>query len=191
MRRVAYCSSEHQSVDWAAHKIECRLSKSIPKGAEAGFERIDTTDNKSPLSKIIFPLRQIGDESLAQEHQHFVTYDNPMDRIKPRGKPSQRAKNIYGPGERFIVVSTMHIVDRPYSVSILLQRKTGMMPDVFVMSPNMQADETDSSVAFDALVNVIKASEEGKAEVAFFWATRRGDCIEIEMVDIPDQSLGW
>ena len=60
------------------------------------------------------------------------------------------------------MVSTMHIVDRPYSVSALLQRKTGMLPDVFVMSPNLQGDETDSSVAFDALVNVIKASEEGK-----------------------------
>ena len=100
---MAYCSSEHQSVDWAAHKIECRLSKSIPKRAGAGFERVDPTDSKSPLSRIIFPLRPTEDDSLTQEHQHFMTYDNPMDRIKPRGKPSQRAKNIYGPGERFIV----------------------------------------------------------------------------------------
>lgn len=58
------------------------------------------------------------------------------------------------------------------------------------------------------MVNIIKQSEQDKvsagsgclwntfdkdlkAEAAYFWATRRGDCIEIDMVDVPDQSLGW
>lgn len=99
---VAYCSSEHQTADWPAHKIECRLSKAIPNGTTSAFERVDNSDPKSAVSKILFPLPH-KDEFFNSDKKTFLNYDNPMDRIKPPRKQSQRAKTIYGPGERFLV----------------------------------------------------------------------------------------
>lgn len=104
----------------------------------------------------------------------------------------------------------MHILDRTCSVSILTQRMTGSIEKHIVMKPNLRmGGDTNDEVVFDALVDIIKVSEPGKvnlfvrllqisqtdtafkSETGFFWCVRRGDCIEIDLVDIPDQSLGW
>lgn len=89
---------------------------------------------------------------------------------------------------------------------------TGEINKYIVMKPNLRVGgATNDEVVFDALVDIIKVSEPGKvgsfffihfsqisqintafkSETGFFWCVRRGDCIEIDLVDIPDQSLGW
>lgn len=103
----AYCSTEHQSADWPAHKIDCRISKTIKKNTDTSFERINPSDSKSPLSTVLLPLRpsrfELFDQNPNPEEKQFCNSDNPMDRIKPPRKSSQCAKTIYGPCERFLV----------------------------------------------------------------------------------------
>ncbi|KAJ7461154.1 hypothetical protein FB451DRAFT_1140655 [Mycena latifolia] len=86
----------------------------------------------------------------------------------------------------------LHFIDRPMSLSILLQKQTGLSGGMMVLGPNGKlAGDVDNSAIFNAVVKIIKRSEKDKAEAAYFWAARKGDCIEIDVVDLPDQSLGW
>ncbi|EED81311.1 predicted protein [Postia placenta Mad-698-R] len=80
-------------------------------------------------------------------------------------------------------ISVIHIIDRPCSMSCFLQRQTGHI--------GKGGLGEDNSVIFDAMVNIIKTSTRDKAEVYYFWAMRRGDCLEIDLQDLPHQSLGW
>ncbi|RDB16410.1 hypothetical protein Hypma_002777 [Hypsizygus marmoreus] len=227
---IAYCSAEHQSADWASHKVECRSSH-VNKQSQAHCE--DPSDPLSRIVKVTLPLQPsmsgIGFGS------GFVNYENPMERVKPPSKSSKRSqcpKTIYAHGERFLVrvrwgghadtmfgvkeeeraslngpfrapdpkfqgildlhMSVLHVVDRPASFGILLQKKTGLVRSTCVVSVgNQPLLSEDNTVIFDAMVEIIKRSKEGKAECGYFWARRKGDCIEVYLDDIPDQGLGW
>ncbi|KAJ6550981.1 hypothetical protein DFH09DRAFT_925583 [Mycena vulgaris] len=86
----------------------------------------------------------------------------------------------------------LRFVDRPLSLSILLQKQTGCVGSTFILGPNGRLiGDVDNSAIFDAVVSIIKRSQKDKAEAAYFWATRKGDCIELDLVDLPDQILGW
>ncbi|KAJ7438514.1 hypothetical protein B0H11DRAFT_1724989 [Mycena galericulata] len=92
----------------------------------------------------------------------------------------------------------LHFVDRPNSFGILMQKQTGrvgnmmMMPyDIHNIDANMASGDVDNTAIFEAVVAIIKRSEKDKAEAAYFWATRKGDCVEVDLVDLPDQALGW
>ncbi|KAJ7025846.1 hypothetical protein C8F04DRAFT_967195 [Mycena alexandri] len=93
----------------------------------------------------------------------------------------------------------IHFVDRPNSCGILLQKQTGIVGMSIVMSNPFKSSgfgenpfgNVDNTAIFEAVVNIIKRSEKDKAEAAYFWATRKGDCLEVDLVDLPDQSLGW
>ncbi|KAJ7138926.1 hypothetical protein C8R46DRAFT_921661 [Mycena filopes] len=90
-------------------------------------------------------------------------------------------------------VPVIHFLDRPSSCSILLQKQTGVVGTSVVMMPNgrFPGMNIDNTAIFDAIVSIIKRSEKDKAEAAYFWATRKGDCLEVDLLDLPDQSLGW
>ncbi|KAJ6574435.1 hypothetical protein B0H19DRAFT_933161 [Mycena capillaripes] len=96
-------------------------------------------------------------------------------------------------------LDVLHFIDRPCSISILLQKQTGVVGTTMISSvplnkmlangiPSGNVDNTD---IFEAVVNIIKRSEKDKAEAAYFWAMGYGDCIEVDLADLPDQSLGW
>ncbi|KAJ7226905.1 hypothetical protein GGX14DRAFT_347331 [Mycena pura] len=83
----------------------------------------------------------------------------------------------------FRSLCVFHFVDRPNSFGILLLKQTGIVGTTGVLS---------SLGIFEAVVNIIKKSnKKDKAEAAYFWATRKGDCIEVDLEDLPDQILGW
>ncbi|KAJ7088128.1 hypothetical protein C8R44DRAFT_819517 [Mycena epipterygia] len=90
-------------------------------------------------------------------------------------------------------MTVLHFVDRPASLGILLQRQTGLVGTTMILMPNAKFPDrdVDNSVIFDAVVNIIRRSPKDKAEAAYFWATRKGDCIEVDLEDLPDQGLGW
>ena len=83
------------------------------------------------------------------------------------------------------------------------------MRDITTSHPTDLLTE-DNSEIFKAFLDIIKGSRKDKvrlacllfdeitnlpnypqAEAAFFWARRRGDCIEVSLDDLPDQGLGW
>ncbi|KAJ7620305.1 hypothetical protein FB45DRAFT_754691 [Roridomyces roridus] len=88
----------------------------------------------------------------------------------------------------------IHFIDRPCSVSPFLQKQTGLVGGSMILGPNgsFQAP-TDNTPIFNAVVRIIqsKSSEKDKAEAVYFWATRKGDCVEVDLMDLPDQSMGW
>lgn len=56
----------------------------------------------------------------------------------------------------------MHVVDRPFSLSVLVQRRTGIIGNARVLGTDLRLGNTDNSVVFDAMVDIIKQSERGK-----------------------------
>ncbi|KAJ7763047.1 hypothetical protein B0H16DRAFT_1311317 [Mycena metata] len=93
----------------------------------------------------------------------------------------------------------IHFVDRPNSCGILLQKQTGIVGSSIVMSNPLKSSgfgenpfgNVNNTAIFEAVVNIIKRSDNEKDKAAYFWATRKGDCLEVDLVDLPDQSLGW
>ncbi|KAJ7869034.1 hypothetical protein B0H13DRAFT_2236571 [Mycena leptocephala] len=59
----------------------------------------------------------------------------------------------------------IHFVDRPCSIGILLQKQTGIVGTSLILMPN------------------------GGSSI--FLGNAKGDCIEVDLEDLPDQSLGW
>ncbi|KAJ7226912.1 hypothetical protein GGX14DRAFT_347718 [Mycena pura] len=90
-------------------------------------------------------------------------------------------------------MDVLHFVDRPNSFGILLLKQTGIVGTTRVLSSlGSPLTNVDNTEIFEAVVNIIKKSnKKDKAEAAYFWATRKGDCIEVDLEDLPDQSLGW
>ncbi|KAJ7661992.1 hypothetical protein DFH06DRAFT_987748 [Mycena polygramma] len=84
-----------------------------------------------------------------------------------------------------MVMGVLQILDRAHSCSIFFQRQTGNI----VSSPEPM--DQDNSTVFDAIVDVVRKWSVDKCECVFLWAVRRGDCLEIDLVDVPDQKLGW
>jgi hypothetical protein len=90
-----------------------------------------------------------------------------------------------------------------------LQKQTGIVGTSLILMPNgVPSGNVDNTEIFEAVVNIIRRSKKDKvfvlashkpnftettlqAEAAYFWATRNGDCIEVDLEDLPDQSLGW
>lgn len=114
---VAYCSPEHQQQDWTpSHKADCRLSRNRRRDKLPSWTHQDPADPASPIVKVLIPLIARGpfdhidvneeDASKDSRPKTFVNYQNPIDRLKPASRSSQRSdcrKTIYGPGERFLV----------------------------------------------------------------------------------------
>jgi hypothetical protein len=106
---IAYCSPEHQAMDWSSsHKAECRTSKAMKSKKIPAFQRIDPSNSSSRLSTIILPIQWNKMPFAGEDNgqKSYCTWDNPMDRVKPPSKSSaksQCAKTIYGPDERFLV----------------------------------------------------------------------------------------
>ncbi|KAF9817800.1 hypothetical protein IEO21_03142 [Rhodonia placenta] len=59
-------------------------------------------------------------------------------------------------------ISTIHIIDRPCSVTCFLQRQTGQFGNFLVVGTCGEMREEDNSVIFDAMVNIIKTSTRDK-----------------------------
>ncbi|KAJ6628308.1 hypothetical protein B0H10DRAFT_1990823 [Mycena sp. CBHHK59/15] len=228
---VAYCSSEHQSADWPAHKPECRSKKrKLPIGI-----RRDPTDSSSPIVRVVLPLDYRTADMMEGFGPKFCNYINPIERLRPPRKfadkdKEQCSKTVYAHGERFLVrarwgghadkmfgvseaerrsgkitatpgrdqgflnmfMSILHFVDRPVSFGILLQKVTGTVDSQMrLVASGLGEYEVDNTAIFEAVVSIIKRSKRDKAEAAYFWATRKGDGIEIDLEDLPDQGLGW
>ncbi|KAJ7690230.1 hypothetical protein B0H17DRAFT_1134493 [Mycena rosella] len=82
-------------------------------------------------------------------------------------------------------MSVLHFVDRPLTCGILLQKQTGCIGTTMVLGPNMKfEDDVDNSPIFDTVVDIIKRSPKDKGEAAYFWATRKGDCIEVDLTPL-------
>jgi len=106
---IAYCSTEHQVMDWSSsHKAECRMSKAMKSNKIPAFQRVDLSNLSSPLSSVILPLQwhYKPSQNDNDKAKGYTNFDNPMDRIKPASKSSTKSqcpRTIYGPGERFLV----------------------------------------------------------------------------------------
>ncbi|KAJ7610122.1 hypothetical protein FB45DRAFT_761571 [Roridomyces roridus] len=92
----------------------------------------------------------------------------------------------------FRLLCVIHFIDRPYSVSAFLQKQTGLVEGTMILGTNgnLQAP-MDNTPIFNAVVRIIqsKSSEKDTAEAAYFWAIRKGDCVEVDLIDLPDQWL--
>ncbi|KAJ7578405.1 hypothetical protein C8J56DRAFT_797147 [Mycena floridula] len=90
------------------------------------------------------------------------------------------------------VLSMLHIVDRPLSCSIIVQKDL-QLPHILNASMLYSRDTIrrpePTNKDWDAIVDIIKRISVDGFESGFFWAKRRGDCIELDLQDIPDQSL--
>ncbi|KAJ7147684.1 hypothetical protein C8R43DRAFT_1237197 [Mycena crocata] len=245
----AYCSSEHQSEDWARHKPECRSTKNVDRDGvpwkSPRAVRIDALDLRSPFAKVFLQLQYYRREPDAG---NLCAWTNPVDRLKPYSKSSANsrcAKTIFGPDERFMVrvrwggfadvtedqrrrgtwdnqrgmnfmvMAVLQIVDRQHSCSVFFQRQTGtvvskpsgptsltkkseylasqslILPGLPNPGSSNEPIDQDNSTVFDAIVEAVRKWSVDQCECVFLWAVRRGDCLEIDLVDVPDQKLGW
>ncbi|KAJ6485345.1 hypothetical protein C8R47DRAFT_537099 [Mycena vitilis] len=115
-------------------------------------------------------------------------------------------------GMNMMVMGVLQILDRAHSCSIFFQRQTGNIvsspsgptrltrESQFLASRSLTVPnpgslneplDQDNSTVFDAIVDVLRKWSVDKCECVFLWAVRRGDCLEIDLVDVPDQKLGW
>lgn len=157
--------------------------------------------SKNPVDRL-----KPASRSLQRSQIQKTIYD-PGERFLVRVRWGGHAEQVFGVNEqarrdgsynasntsdahRFFM-NTIHIIDRPCSVTCFLQRQTGQFGNFLVVGTCGEMREEDNSVIFDAMVNIIKTSTRDKAEVYYFWAMRRGDCLEIDLQDLPHQSLGW
>ncbi|KII94145.1 hypothetical protein PLICRDRAFT_695188 [Plicaturopsis crispa FD-325 SS-3] len=112
------------------------------------------------------------------------------DKMLGVSEDDRRPGSSHTGGPREMVMGVIQIVDRPLSLSIMLQKQTGAVGNQYIIGTTGPF-EKDNTAIFNALVSIIQNSVVNKREVFFFWAKRRGDCLEVDIEDLPDQSLGW
>jgi hypothetical protein len=81
-----------------------------------------------------------------------------------------------------LICSMIHVVDRPYSFSIVMPKKTGIVDGSMYMAGDLSMEPVDNTTIFDAMVEVIKKSERDKVSL------RYSSWDDIDTLHVPGRS---
>ncbi|KAF9030311.1 hypothetical protein BDZ89DRAFT_672575 [Hymenopellis radicata] len=183
---VFYCGTDCNKSDWPNHKAECKLSK-----------RLLTDPASFPQNKLYISARTYVD--FVPESGYAIE----QEAIKYSGSCSINdcPHNEYG-NERFLVSTQMPAT---YSHNGQYQGQTVFLWDrrrsiLLRTSPGDPPMARERGMPFEipfhpqGYANYVKAVRQKGRQRQFIhlWAKRVGDCIELDLDDIPDQgSITW
>ncbi|KAJ7682046.1 hypothetical protein DFH06DRAFT_1160067 [Mycena polygramma] len=193
-RGISYCSTDCAKAQWPVHKLHCKISKKI------------TADPSSlPKDTLYVPARAyihwVVDEGFACE-QEIAKMGGPPVSEPPRNQYGQErflcrallndaGKGQWDPHQMKIVYhdqggGTVYLHDRRRSVIVRFgPQEPGKALVHGVVIPFHQA-------GYHQFVKVIRAKGAHSGQLLYVWVRRVGDCIEIDLKDIPNQqAIRW
>ncbi|KAJ7922352.1 hypothetical protein B0H13DRAFT_2267582 [Mycena leptocephala] len=192
-RAVSYCSTDCAKAQWPAHKLSCKISKKI------------TSDPSSlPKDTLYIPARAyihwVADFGFASE-QESVKMGGPSVDEPPR--------NQYGP-ERFVCRAILAnagkgqwdphqgkvvYYDQGSGTAVLYDRRRSVIVRLGPQEP-VKAMVHGVVIPFHAagyrqFAEFVR--EKGvQGQLLYVWVRRVGDCLEVDLKDIPDQrGIRW
>ncbi|KZV74815.1 hypothetical protein PENSPDRAFT_647598 [Peniophora sp. CONT] len=186
-KSVAYCGKEHNQADWPKHKEVCKISKRLGKSPRDLPEKTFYA-NARCIQQTVLDSGFVIEQEAIKQSATMASGDI--------------AANVYG-DERFILRihraleyaagdlpqykgQTVFMTDRRHSIFV----RTGP-GDVAVAKMRSNVNLPLDRAAWPELLEVVKAKGL-LGQVIYLWAKRIGDCLEIDLKDIPEQKgLVW
>ncbi|KAJ7145819.1 hypothetical protein C8R44DRAFT_655794 [Mycena epipterygia] len=192
-RAVCYCSPECAKANWPKHKVDCKISK-----------KIGNDPSSLPKDTLYVPVRA---------YIHWVAdfgFASEQEAVKMGGPPvTEPPRNEYGT-ERFICRAVLAnegkgqwdphqgkvvYYDRGAGTAFLYDQRRSVMVRLGPQEPAKALVQgviiPFHEVGYQQFAEVVqKRGLQG--QLLYVWVRRVGDCIEVDLKDIPDQrGIRW